>query len=122
MERILICDDSRFIRSVLKDIFVKLGHTVIDEVSNGAEAIQAYEYYQPSLVTLDLEMPGIDGIRALQLLVTSFPKAKVIIISGNRNKELLFESLRSGAKYYISKPVTEDKIIDAFRKLNISTS
>ncbi|MCM3714118.1 response regulator [Alkalihalobacillus oceani] len=119
MERILICDDSHFFRTMLKDIFEKLGHTVVDEVSNGAEAVQAYEYYQPSLVTLDIAMPGIDGIQALQILVKAFPKAKVIIISGNRSQDLLYQALRSGAKYYIAKPITEEKIMEAFRQLNL---
>ena len=68
---ILICDDAAFMRMMLKDILVKEGYDVVGEAVNGAEGVDKYNSLKPDLVTMDITMPEMDGIAALNMKLPS---------------------------------------------------
>ena len=113
MARILIVDDAIIIRNVIKVLLDGSEHQVVAEASNGKEAFELYAKHRPDIVTLDIRMKGQDGIETLKLLLAKFPEAKVIMISSHAEKDILLEAMKSGAKYYLLKPVSRDKLLEA---------
>ncbi len=103
----LIVDDSRLMQSRIADLFAALGFTTIARVGNGAEAIEQYREFAPSIVTMDIVMPMVHGIDALKTILANDPDANVIVLSGLHHRELLIEALEAGALDYLPKPFTE---------------
>lgn len=114
--KILVCDDAAFMRMMLKDILVKLGHEVIGEASNGAEAIEEYKRLKPDLVTMDITMPEVDGIEALAGILDYNKNAKVIMCSAMGQEAMVLKSIKTGAKDFIVKPFNADRIKDVLAK------
>jgi two-component system, chemotaxis family, chemotaxis protein CheY len=115
MKRIMIVDDSLFMRMVLKNIITRdLNYDVVAEASNGAEAVAMYEVVQPDLVTLDITMPEMDGVTALREIRKRDPEAKVIMVSAMGQQSLLVEAISCGASDFIVKPFDKDRMKDAF--------
>lgn len=117
MAKILIADDSIIMRRNLKTIFTKLGHEIVAEATNGQQAVDLYKKDEIDIVTLDITMPVMDGIEALKNILSIDPNANVIIISALDQKRMIFQALELGIKYYIIKPVTEEKIVNALNKV-----
>lgn len=117
MANILIVDDSRTSRRVLKDMLERHGHTVIDEATNGKEGFDDYGKYKPDIVTMDITMPVMDGIEGLKLIHKSYPEAKVIMITAAGQNEKVKEAVENGAVEFITKPLNEDTVITAIAKV-----
>lgn len=117
MANILIADDSVVMRKNLKSIITRMGHNIVAEAINGQQAQMLYNKDEIDIVTMDITMPVMDGIEALKKILLKDPEAKVIIISALDQKRMVFQALECGAKYYIIKPVTEEKIANAINKV-----
>ncbi|TLS49737.1 response regulator [Paenibacillus antri] len=113
MATILIADDAAFLRVMLKDLLERAGHTVVTEAANGLEAIDKYRAYRPELVILDLNMPEMGGIEALEHIMRMDAKAKVIMCSALGHRHLIVNSVHRGAKDYILKPFNADRVLTA---------
>ncbi len=111
MARILIVDDSIMMRKTLRTILQRAGHTVEAEAANGEQAILCYTSHRPDLVTLDITMPGMNGLEVIKRLKEIDPAANLVIVSALGQKRTVFEALQHGAKNYILKPVTEEKLL-----------
>lgn len=113
MARILIVDDSFLARKKLKNIIDTTEHKIVGEAEDGYEAFKKYRELEPDVVTMDINMPYLDGIGALKLIKESYTDAKVIMatVLGQGNKML--EALNLGAVNYINKPFNEEKVINA---------
>ncbi|MFZ5969605.1 MAG: hybrid sensor histidine kinase/response regulator [Bacillota bacterium] len=111
MARILVVDDSIIMRKNLKTLLTQAGHTVVGEASNGLQGHLEYGKLKPDLVTMDITMPVMDGIQAVDKIIRDFPEAKIIMISALDQKHMVFKALKSGAKHYIIKPITFDKVM-----------
>jgi two-component system chemotaxis response regulator CheB len=102
--RVLIVDDSAMNRRVLSEIFESLpGIEIAGRASDGDEALRLVVTTKPDLITLDLEMPRMDGFTFLRLLMASRP-TPVFVISGHSAKENVFRALELGAIDFIAKP------------------
>lgn len=108
--KVLIIDDSKIIRKNLVKIFEKLGYEVCGEASDGLQAVQEYEKHRPDFVTMDITMPVMNGIEAVKEILKIDENAKIIIISAINQKQMVFEALKNGAKHYIVKPITFEKV------------
>jgi two-component system chemotaxis response regulator CheY len=102
--KILVVDDALFMRTILKDILHSNGFTNILEAGDGAAAIDAYRKNKPDLVTMDINMPGTDGIQALKSILTIDPTAKIIMVTSVEQKQIVQEAIKVGAKDYVVKP------------------
>ena len=111
---ILLADDSRFMRNWLKQILQKHGYINFAEASNGEQAILMYRLLKPEIVFLDITMPKIDGLAALQQIMEINPKAKVIMCSALSTNANMTTALRLGAMDFMIKPFFDDvnKIIE----------
>ncbi len=108
---ILIVDDSRMSRTMLRGIFERGGYTVVMEAANGEDGVEAYKKYRPDIVTLDITMPKKDGIAALKEIMEFDPDALVVMITAAGQQDRLIDALKIGAKQFISKPYSEEEII-----------
>lgn len=115
--RILVVDDAMFMRKMLGNILIKAGHTVVGEASNGSEALIKYKELHPDLVTLDITMPKVDGLKGIKLIRDYDSNAKVIMCSAMGQQAMVLEAIQSGAKDFIVKPFNQEVIISALKKL-----
>jgi two-component system chemotaxis response regulator CheY len=115
-EGILVVDDTEFMVRVLEEIFTGEGYTV-RTARNGPEALALYEETLPDLVTLDVVMPGMDGLEVLGRLRELDPSAKVIMVSAVGLEAKVMEAVRLGARNYILKPFERDKVLEAARRV-----
>jgi CheY-like chemotaxis protein len=102
--RFLIVDDTRFMRLMLTDILRRLNHEVAGEADNGERAVAMYRELKPDIVFMDISMPGMDGVKALELILREDPKAKIIICSAVSQQDLIETAMERGAKGYVMKP------------------
>jgi len=117
MKRVLIVDDSAFMRMSLRTMLEKNGFQVIDEAENGSVAVIKYKELKPDIVTMDITMPEMDGIQALKEIRKFDSNCKVIIISAMGQESYVREAVMSGAKGFVVKPFKEDYIIQTLSKL-----
>ena len=110
MASILIVDDSRTSRKILKEILTEAGHTVVGEGLNGEEGYLKYKELKPDLVTLDITMPKLDGLEALQLIKKYDENAKVVMITAAGQKEKMIQAIKHGAAEFIAKPYEPDDV------------
>ncbi|MFH0702639.1 MAG: response regulator [bacterium] len=115
-KRVLIADDSLFMRKNLKNILINIGYNVVGEAVNGLIAVEMYGNLKPDLVTLDITMPQMDGISALKAIKKIDNNAKVIMCSAMGQKYYLKDAFDNGAIDYIIKPFNVQIILDVFSK------
>lgn len=108
MAKILIVDDCEVMRGILRRMLENGGYDVVGEASNGKEALEMYGEYNPDLVTMDIQMLGVDGLEVLKEILRSDSSAKVIMVTAVLNDPLKDKALDSGAVGYISKPFRMD--------------
>jgi len=116
-QRILVCDDAAFMRMMIKDILTKNGYEIAGEAENGAIAVAKYAETKPDLVMLDITMPEMDGIQALNKIKEGDGNAKVIMCSAMGQQAMVIEAIQSGAKDFIVKPFQADRVLEAVKKV-----
>jgi two-component system NtrC family response regulator/two-component system nitrogen regulation response regulator GlnG len=105
--RVLIADDEEAVRQVLTAFFETTypGQVVVEAVGDGTAAVQAVRRTAPTLVLLDIEMPGMDGVTALRAMRSLRPRLPVIMVTGNESRTTAAEVMALGAFSYMPKPV-----------------
>jgi two-component system chemotaxis response regulator CheY len=116
MKRILITDDAAFMRLSLKTMLENNGFEVVGEAENGEIAIEKYKLLKPDIVTLDITMPVMDGVKALKQIKAFDKSAKVIMISAMGQEAIVRDAVISGASGFIIKPFNEETIVKVFTK------
>ncbi|SEA38168.1 two-component system, chemotaxis family, response regulator CheY [Desulfuromusa kysingii] len=116
-KRVLIVDDALFMRTMLRDIFTTAGWQVIAEAETGEQAITAYHEQQPDLVTMDLVMPEMGGIEALQAILRDAPDAAIVVCSALGQKSLILDAINSGAKDFIVKPFQSAQVLEVVERV-----
>ena len=114
---VLIADDLKFIKLVLRELLEKAGFRVVGEASNGQEAVELYQNERPDVVLMDITMPKMDGLAALKQILQFDPAARVIMCSALGQQSLIVQALQLGAKDFIVKPFREDRVIGAIKKI-----
>ena len=109
--RVLLVDDAKFMRMMLRDILEKAGFEIVSEASNGREAVQEYQRLKPDLVTMDIIMPQVGGVEAAKEIIKSDPAARILMVSAMGQQELVKESLDAGARDFIVKPFVSEEVL-----------
>ena len=115
MATVLMVDDSRTSRRILRGVLERDGFEVLDEAANGEEGYLKYKQLQPDIVTMDITMPVMDGIESLTLIKKANPESKVIMITAAGQKEKMVEALKRGADEFITKPFDENEVLNALK-------
>ena len=112
MGKILIVDDTLFMRTLLKNILFSGGHTIVGEAADGDEAIVKYKELKPDLVTMDVVMPKMNGIEALKAIKALDPGARVVMCTAVGQEQMVKLAIKSGARGYIVKPFQAPKVVE----------
>ena len=115
--RFLIVDDSEASLKHLRHILSEMGHTIVGEGHDGEEAVAMYDAVRPDAVIMDVIMPKLNGIEALQAIRNLDPCASVVMTCSLRSCETAFESQRCGAMYFLNKPFQDATLRNVIRKL-----
>lgn len=119
--RILISDDSRLLRKKLREELEKL-NCEVTEAANGKEAIMMDLKDEPDGVILDIVMPEVGGIEALQVIREVSPDVPIVMLSSAGTPQKLMQTLKMGAIDFIQKPYTREQIVkavEAIRRVKI---
>lgn len=112
--KVLVVDDSIFVKKQLTQILQSEQFDVVDTAGDGEEGVEKYKEYYPDvdLVTMDITMPKLDGISALERIIEFDKNARIVMISALGKQELVKKSLLLGAKNYIVKPLDRKKVLE----------
>jgi len=117
---VLIVDDLKFIKMVLRDLVEKAGFRVVGEASDGIQALAQFQEKHPDVVLLDITMPNLDGLSTLKKMLELDPQANIIMCSALGQQQLILQAIQLGAKDFIVKPFRSERVISAIKKsLNI---
>ncbi len=117
MKRVLIVDDSALMRMMLKNLLEKNGFQVVGEADNGRTGVEKYKELHPDIVTLDITMPEMDGLTALNEIIQYDQDAKVVIISAMGQEANVRQAVLSGARNFIVKPFKNEHVLKVLAKL-----
>lgn len=113
MKRVLIVDDTKFMRNILASILKKKNLEIAGEAVNGRDALEKYRELKPDLVTMDIIMPEVDGIQAVKDILKFDPAAKILICSAMGQQALVIEAIQAGAKDFVIKPFQPARVMEA---------
>ena len=108
--QVLIADDAMFMRKVIRKHLAECGMTDIVEAANGAEAVELFIKNRPGLVLMDITMPEMTGLEALEEILKTDPEAKVIMCSAIGQQSMIIKSLEMGAMGFIVKPFEKNEL------------
>lgn len=115
-KKILIVDDNDLMRALLRGILRNADYQITGEARNGAVALELVERDKPDIICMDVMMPEMDGLEALQNIKAAHPEIIVVMITGNPSVENVQESIRSGANGFIIKPFNAAKVLDTLER------
>ncbi|MCM1119690.1 MAG: response regulator [bacterium] len=107
---VLVIDDSKMSRKMLRAILEEEGYVVIAEAADGEEGLEAYKQFHPAMVTMDITMPGMDGIVALREIMDYDRDARVVMITAAGQQQKIIEALKLGAERFITKPFEKAEV------------
>ena len=112
--RVLVVDDSIFVAKQLGQILTSEGYEIVATAADGKEGVDKYKELCPNvdIVTMDITMPRMDGITALEQIMAFDKNARVVMVSALGKEELVKKSLLLGAKNYIIKPLDRKKFLE----------
>ena len=115
--RVLLVDDSTYIRTVLGSIIVDAGFEVVGEAADGEEAIRKYMDLKPDIVLMDVIMEPMNGMAATEAILDKDPAALILMVTVLETKEILVDLIKIGAKGYITKPFSKEEIAEKIREV-----
>lgn len=115
MKRALVVDDSSFMRLSMRNILEKNGYEVVGEAENDKLAVIRYKELNPDFVTMDVTMPEMDGLEALQQIKKEDPNAVVMMVTAMGQESMVREAIMNGAKGFVVKPIVEEILIKAVK-------
>lgn len=116
--RVMIVDDHTIVReglATLLDAFPVL--MLVGEASDGLEAVQRYEEFQPDVILMDLAMPVMDGVTAIREIMKKDPEIKILALTSFIENEMVTAALEAGAKGYLLKDISAQKLTEAIKSV-----
>ncbi|EJP6471321.1 response regulator [Clostridium sporogenes] len=115
--KVVIVDDSPFSISIIKDILEENGLTVVGEAGNLEEVIKVVRDKKPNIVTMDMTLPGTDGIECIKAINKINEDVKVIVISSMMDEEIVKKANENKVCGYIQKPIDPEELITTIEKI-----
>jgi two-component system chemotaxis response regulator CheY len=106
----VLIDDSRTTRTCLKVYLTEAGFDVVAEGERGEHALELYEKHQPTLITIDIVMPGLDGVSAARELLKRHPDANVVMCTSINTRDKILACHEAGVAHYLLKPFDGAKV------------
>ena len=115
--KLLIVDDSSIMQRTIQKNLNDYDLEIVGTASNGSQAIELVKTYKPDVITMDITMPEMDGIKCLENIMTIHPTAKVMMITALSDKLTGLQALEKGARGFIYKPINSENLTRALDKL-----
>lgn len=109
---VLVVDDNEYMRKRISEVLTAAGFEVAGEAADGPEGIALFGALKPDLVTMDLVMPGIDGIEAIRKIIDLDGYARIVVISSVGSDDKIDEAIGAGATEFVVKPFHDDRLTD----------
>jgi two-component system chemotaxis response regulator CheY len=110
--RVVIVDDDKLMRKALRLILQSENYAVVGEGVNGVDAIYLCETLMPDLVLLDINMPAMNGLSALEEIHKISPSTKVLMVSIEAKKDKVEEAIKMGASGFVVKPLNAGRVLE----------
>lgn len=110
--KIMVVDDSRVIFAEMKKMLKDSEFEIAAYCRNGEEALEEYERIEPDLVTMDIVMPGMDGLETCEALKKKYPDAQVFMVSSMAYGDIIDKAAELGAKGFLFKPFTQESLLE----------
>ncbi len=117
---VMVVDDSAVMRKMISQILKSEAYDVVGEAENGEAAIAMYEKLKPAVVTMDINMPIMSGVEALEKILGTDPNAKIVMLTSEGQKDTVLDTISRGAKNFITKPPERRKVLEKI-KLTLET-
>ncbi|MDA0797059.1 MAG: response regulator [Chloroflexi bacterium] len=114
--RIVVVDDLSLMRMRIRESLLEEGHQVI-EATEGVDAVDKYRSTRPDAVLMDLKMPDMNGIDALKRIREFDPSARITLLTGDAQREVVEDARINGAIDFVLKPFTHQRLLDAVAKM-----
>lgn len=115
MHRIMVVDDSRVVYAEMKKMLEGSEFEIVTFCRNGEEALEQYGDILPDLVTLDIVMPGMDGLETCQKMKERYPDAQIFMVSSLAYNDIIDRAASLGAKGFLFKPFTKESLLEGLR-------
>jgi two-component system chemotaxis response regulator CheY len=115
MPTAVIVDDSPIVRIQLRQILSRIGCTIVAEAASGDEVRALYEQHRPDLITLDIVMPGKDGVTAAVELLRAHPSATIIMCTSLTTRDKILACQKAGVCHYLLKPFDPQRAEQVFK-------
>src|SRR5256885_4037887 len=117
--RILVVDDHFMVRMGLSaSLNVEPDMEVVAEAGNATSALEAYRKHRPSLVMMDLRLPGMSGTECTAAILHEFPEANILMLSTHSGEEEIYRAMQAGARGYIVKSIIREELLRAIREVH----
>lgn len=113
-KRVMVVDDSRLVRVQLQDALAGTDYEVAAYCRSGEDAVAQYDSVNPDLVTMDIIMPGMDGIDAAEMILKEHPDARIVMISSLAYEDTFERARKIGARGFVDKPFYQEQLLKVF--------
>jgi two-component system chemotaxis response regulator CheY len=120
--RVLVVDDEEIVRKLLTQILKSMSYDICAEAVDGVMAVDMYKQLNPDIVTMDIQMPRLNGLEALKKIMAADQEAVVVMLTSVADKDIVVDILKAGAKDYIVKPIKRKFILDKLAKIRKPTA
>ena len=118
--RILTVDDHPLLRKGIAALVnAEPDLKLVAEASNGKEAIDAFRSHRPDVTLMDLQMPGVDGLEAIETIRREFPEARIIVLTTYSGDTQVLRALKAGARGYVLKGHVHKELLDTIRAVHV---
>jgi two-component system chemotaxis response regulator CheY len=117
MKKLLIVDDSNVIRNKIARSLTRFGIEIVGLVANGKDAVTRFRATCPDVVTMDLTMPGMDGLECIRAITRIDPTVRILVVSALADKSTAIQALKEGAQGFLCKPFTDEELTEAIGEL-----
>lgn len=116
-KKVMVVDDSRIVQLQLQKILSDTEYEVVACCQSGEEALEQFDQVQPDLVTMDIIMPGMDGLEAARLILEAHPQTRVLMVSSLAYDDTIDEADQIGASGFVYKPFDREAVLSSIRKI-----
>ncbi|MCI7124586.1 MAG: response regulator [Agathobaculum sp.] len=115
-KRVMVVDDSRIVQIQMEKILSDTDFEIVACCGSGEEALKKYEEYMPDVVTMDIIMPGMDGLETARLLLQEHPEARILMVSSLAYDDTIDEAREIGAKGFVYKPFHQEDVLNSLEQ------
>lgn len=114
----VVVDDAVFMRTLLKKMLEEVeNYTVVGEGANGYDAVEQAKLNKPDIMTLDITMPDMDGIKAVKEVLKVSPNTRIIMVSAMGQQSMVIEAIKLGARDFVVKPFEKSRVLQAIKNV-----